>query len=84
MLRSRFGMPAGEITPHDAAERLRRAGVADGLANACASLLEDCAAAEFAPGVSPMSLPDLTARAERLVAEISSAIPVVAESSAKR
>jgi hypothetical protein len=74
-LRARFGLPAGEITPRDAAERLRQAGIGDALASQCAELLETCVAAEFAPGVNPVSLPELIARAERLVAQLMSASP---------
>jgi hypothetical protein len=77
MLRTRFGMPEGEITPHDAAERLQAAGVEQGLARSCADLLDQCAAAEFAPGVDPVSVPELGARAEQLVSRISGAAPTV-------
>jgi hypothetical protein len=73
MLRSRFGLQPGEITPQDAAEHLRQAGVSDGLASSCASFLEECAAAEFAPGLSHMALPELAERAEKLIAEITRA-----------
>lgn len=69
MLRHQFGMPAGEITPQDAADCLRRAGVSPGLAHSCAALLETCTAAEFAPGMLPVSLDELAAAADRLVAE---------------
>jgi hypothetical protein len=75
VLRARFGLPAGEITPHDAAERLRQAGVRDDLASESAELLESCAAAEFAPGVNPVSLPELIARAERLTTQLTNASP---------
>jgi hypothetical protein len=70
MLRTRFGMPPGEITPHDAAERLTQSGVDEGLAKACAELLETCTAAEFAPGLAPAPLAELAAQAEQLVVRI--------------
>jgi hypothetical protein len=70
MLRQRFGMPPGEITAHDAAERLRQAGVAESVARSCEELMEQCAAAEFAPGMQPVPLPELAARAEGLVRHI--------------
>lgn len=72
-LRIRFDLPPGEITPHDAAMRLHHAGVDPSLVNACAELLDTCAAAEYAPGVNPVSLPELTARAERLIARLANA-----------
>ena len=40
VLRARFGLPPGEITPLDAGHRLREAGVDGDLANACSELLE--------------------------------------------
>src|SRR5262249_33387007 len=69
-LRTRFDLPAGEITPHDAARRLLQAGVDEGLANACSELLEACSMAEFAPGINSVPLPELAARAERLIAQL--------------
>src|SRR5262249_47003948 len=69
-LQRRFGLPPGEITPHDAASRLHEAGVDAGLANAFSELLEVCAMAEFAPGVSSVPLPELAAQAERLIAKL--------------
>src|SRR5262249_37060376 len=70
VLRRQYGMPPGEITPYDAALRLRQAGVDEGLAGACAELLEACAAAEFAPGVNPVSLPELRRRAGQLTSRL--------------
>jgi hypothetical protein len=72
-LRARFGLPGGEITPQDAAEQLRQAGTDTHLANACAELLASCAAAEFAPGVDSVSVPDLAAQAEVLIGRIAKA-----------
>jgi hypothetical protein len=72
-LRARFGLPPGEITPHDAAERLRQAGADDRLADACAELLATCAATEYAPGADPVSVPELAARTERLIGQLASA-----------
>jgi hypothetical protein len=78
VLRTRFGLPPGEITPADARSRLCQAGVDEGLANACSELLESCAAAEFAPGINPVSVPELAARAERLTAQLAKCKPVTA------
>jgi hypothetical protein len=74
-LRARFDLPPGEITPKDAAERLCQLGVDGKLAHACANLLKTCAAAEFAPGVPALPLPELAAEAERLLAQLMSALP---------
>jgi hypothetical protein len=70
MLREQFAMPPGEITPQDAEARLHSAGVPQHLAKKCSAILEACAAAEFAPGAESVSLPELAAAADRLVAEI--------------
>jgi len=72
-LRARFDLPPGEITPHEAAERLRQAGVDAGLADVCAELLATCSAVEFAPGGAAVSVPELAARTERLIGQIASA-----------
>jgi hypothetical protein len=66
-LRARFQMPPGEITPHDAAERLREAGIHTRLSREFAELLEHCVAAEFAPGLMAASGADLAVRADRLI-----------------
>jgi len=72
-LRARFGLPGGEITPQDAAERLRQAGADTHLADACAELLASCAAAEFAPGVNSVSVAELAPRAEELIGRMARA-----------
>ena len=71
-LRRRFALPPGEVTPRDAEGCLRRAGVEEGLARACADLLETCAAAEFAPGVASVSPDELSAYAGRLIDQLAS------------
>ncbi len=72
-LRRRFRLPPGEVTPRDAADCLRGAGVEEGLARACADLLETCATAEFAPGVVALSPTDLAAYARKLIDRLASA-----------
>ncbi len=69
-LRKNFDLPPGEVTPADAEDCLRRAGVPDGLVRSCAALLETCATAEFAPGLLATPPADLNAYARRLLAQI--------------
>ena len=75
LLRGRYGMPPGEITPSDAFEKLRQAGVPEELARECEVLLETCAAAEFAPGLATVSPAELSAAADRLVAHLTGREP---------
>jgi hypothetical protein len=75
LLRGRFNMPPGEITPSDAFEKLRQAGVAEGLARECEALLETCATAEFAPGLATVTPTELSAAADRLVARLTGSEP---------
>jgi hypothetical protein len=76
-LRRRFHLSPGEVTPHDAAECLRRGGVPEGLARSFGALLETCDTAEFAPGVVSTSPSDLAAYARQLMNQIMAAIPAV-------
>jgi hypothetical protein len=66
-LRARFRMQPGEITPGDAERRLQEAGVEASLAQQFAKLMETCAVAEFAPGLSTVSPTELSAEAEALI-----------------
>lgn len=76
-LRRHFRLPPGEVTPHDAAEYLRRGGVPEGLARSFAALLDTCATGEFAPGVVNTSPSELAAYARQLMDQILAAIPEV-------
>jgi hypothetical protein len=69
-LRRTFHLPQGEVTPADAEECLRQAGVPVGLIRSCVSLLETCATAEFAPGMVAESPTELNANARRLLEQI--------------
>jgi hypothetical protein len=60
-------MQPGEITPGDAERRLQEAGVDPSLAGQFAKLMETCAVAEFAPGLSTVSPTELSAEAEALI-----------------
>jgi hypothetical protein len=72
-LRSRFALPAGEVTPHDAAVCLRGAGVAEEQVHACQELLQTCAAAEFAPGMLDVSVSELADTAAKLIERLAAA-----------
>jgi hypothetical protein len=69
-LRRRFQLPPGEITPHEAVEHLRKAGVGEGSIRGCAELLESCTAVEFAPGLRSPGVAELAAEAERVLRRI--------------
>jgi hypothetical protein len=75
LLRGRFGMPSGEITPSDAFAKLCQASVPEGLARECELLLETCATAEFAPGLATVTPAALSAAADRLVARLTGSEP---------
>jgi hypothetical protein len=69
-VRRRCQLPEGEITPKEAAESLRRAGVSDVQAERVAMLLDACTAAEFAAGSVAVDVGELAEDARRLVLEI--------------
>jgi hypothetical protein len=69
-IRIRCQLPAGELTPVEAAEALTKAGAAGGLAPSAQTLLEECQAARFAPKPVPVVVEDLAARARLVLAEL--------------
>jgi hypothetical protein len=69
-LRQRFQLPPGEITPQDASQGLRQAGVDGPLADECGKILEACAVAEFAPGAEGTPPSELARRAEQLIGQL--------------
>jgi hypothetical protein len=77
-LRREFPLKTGEITPLDALECLRRAGLEEGLARAFAELLENCATGEFAPGLPSVAVSGVAASADRLLERLGASIPVLA------
>ena len=73
VLRAHYGLPPGEVTSEEVAACLRQAGVDEELVSACTDLLKACAGAEFAPDFNPVSLSELTSRAERLTGQLAKA-----------
>jgi hypothetical protein len=66
-LRGRLDLPPGEITPHDAQERIEREGLGSELAAAVAEVMRGCETAEFAPGLARPAAADLAAAADRVI-----------------
>jgi hypothetical protein len=73
-LRARLEMTPGEITPEEAAERLRQAGYPPELAESCAAMLRECATRQFAPDQASAAN-DLASSANHLLDDILAAPP---------
>jgi hypothetical protein len=69
-LRLRCSLPAGEITPEEAARWLETAAVRPAVAQQFAALLETCAAARFAPGSVAVAEANLAAEARQMIDEL--------------
>ena len=81
-LRARLDMPAGEVTPDEAAEHLIEVGYPIELALRCAEVLRECAARCFAPGQTPATAGDLAVVADGVLRDILAAQPRQAKAQA--
>jgi hypothetical protein len=75
-LRVRCELPEGEVTPLEAADALRRAGMDDSLADRFAEVLEACYAARFAPERLAVAEAALFHEARRLAGLIDRKLPL--------